>query len=143
MAEEQEATQQEQVEVPEKFQDIVERVEQMSVLELSELVKVLEDRLGVSAAAPVAAAPAAAGGGEEAGGEEEAEQTSFDVVINDPGSSKIQVVKAVKAETGLGLKEAKEIVDNPPGTVKEGVDKESAQELVSQLQELGADVEMK
>ncbi|PSO43863.1 MAG: 50S ribosomal protein L7/L12 [Parcubacteria group bacterium SW_4_49_11] len=142
MAEEQEN--QQQVEVPEKFQDIVERIEQMSVLELSELVKVLEDRLGVSAAAPVAAAPAAAGGGgDEAAGEEEAEQTSFDVVINDGGSSKIQVVKTVKSETGLGLKEAKEIVDNPPGTIKEGMDKESAQELVNQIQELGADVEMK
>jgi large subunit ribosomal protein L7/L12 len=141
MAEEQEN---QQVEVPEKFQDIVERIEQMSVLELSELVKVLEDRLGVSAAAPVAAAPAAAGGGgDEAAGEEEAEQTSFDVVINDGGSSKIQVVKTVKSETGLGLKEAKEIVDNPPGTIKEGMDKESAQELVNQIQELGADVEMK
>ncbi|MFB6224951.1 MAG: 50S ribosomal protein L7/L12 [Candidatus Paceibacteria bacterium] len=140
MAEEQET--QQQVEVPEKFQDIVERVEQMSVLELSELVKVLEDRLGVSAAAPVAAAPAA-GGGEESGGEEEAEQTEFDVVINDPGSSKIQVVKTVKSETGLGLKEAKEIVDSPPGTVKEGVDKETAEQLVKALQDLGADVEMK
>ena len=131
----------EEVQVPEKYQDIVERVEQMSVLELSELVKVLEERLGVSAAAPVMAGAAPAAGGEEAA--EEAEQTEFDVIIESAGNSKIQVVKAVKEATGSGLKDAKAIVDGAPQAVKEKISKEDADELKSTLEEAGATVSVK
>lgn len=131
----------EEVHVPEKYQDIVEKVEQMSVLELSELVKVLEDRLGVSAAAPVMAGAAPAAGGEEAA--EEAEQTEFDVIIESAGNSKIQVVKAVKEATGSGLKDAKAIVDGAPQAVKEKIAKEDAEELKSTLEEAGATVSVK
>lgn len=131
----------EEVHVPEKYQDIVEKVEQMSVLELSELVKVLEDRLGVSASAPVMAGAAPAAGGEEAA--EEAEQTEFDVIIESAGNSKIQVVKAVKEATGSGLKDAKAIVDGAPQAVKEKIAKEDAEELKSTLEEAGATVSVK
>ncbi len=129
-----------QVEVPEKFKKIVEEIEKMSVLDLSELVKVLEDKFGVSAAAPVAvaAAPGAAAGGEEA-----AEQTSFTVELTAVGDNKIGVIKAVREVTQLGLKEAKELVDGAPKPVKEGVSKEEAEEIKKKLEEAGAQVTLK
>jgi large subunit ribosomal protein L7/L12 len=130
------------VQVPEKFQAIVEQIESMSVLELSELVKVLEEKLGVSAAAPMmmGAMPAAAGAGEAAA---EEEKTAFDVILTDAGNTKIQVIKAVKEATGLGLKEAKALVDGAPKAIKEGVSKEESDELKNKLMEAGATVEVK
>lgn len=118
-------------------EQIIEAIKEMSVLELNDLVKAIEEEFGVSAAAPVAV------GGGAAGGEAEAEQTEFDVVLESAGSSKIKVVKAVREATGLGLKEAKEVVDNAPKAVKEGISKEDAEELKSQLEEAGATVELK
>ena len=132
---------QEEVEVPEKFEDIVERIEEMSVLDLSELVSILEDKFGVSAAAPVAAAPAGgdSGGGDE-GGEE---QTEFDVELESFGDAKIQVIKAVKSATGQGLADAKSLVDDAPSIIKEGLDKEEAEELKEELEDAGATVNLK
>ncbi|WP_181351061.1 50S ribosomal protein L7/L12 [Thalassobacillus sp. CUG 92003] len=118
-------------------EQIIEEIKEMSVLELNDLVKAIEEEFGVSAAAPVAA------GGAGAAVEEEEEQTEFDVVLTDAGSSKIKVVKAVREITGLGLKDAKDLVDNAPGAVKEGVSKEDAEEMKSQLEETGASVELK
>jgi len=122
-------------------EDVIKYIESMSVLELSELVKELEERFGVSAAAPavVAAAPAA-GVGEAPPAEE---KTEFDVILKDFGSQKIQVIKVVRAITGLGLKEAKELVEGVPKPVKEGVSKEEAEKLKAQLEEVGATVELK
>lgn len=121
-------------------EDMIKYIESMSVLELSELVKELEERFGVSAAAPavVAAAPAA-GVGEAPPAEE---KTEFDVILKDFGSQKIQVIKVVRAITGLGLKEAKELVEGAPKPVKEGVSKEEAEKLKAQLEEVGATVEL-
>ena len=120
--------------------ELIEAIETMSVLELSELVTALEDKFGVSAAAPVAVAagPAAAGG--EAAAEE---QTEFNVVLTSAGDKKIQVIKAVREITGLGLKEAKAVVDGAPGNVKEGVSKDEAEEIKSKLEAAGAGVELK
>ncbi|GAA0470056.1 50S ribosomal protein L7/L12 [Alkalibacillus silvisoli] len=118
-------------------EQIIDAVKEMSVLELNELVKAIEEEFGVSAAAPVAAAGAAAGG------EAEEEQTEFDVVLEDAGASKIKVVKAVREITGLGLKDAKELVDNAPGTIKEAVAKEEAEQMKEQLEETGAKIELK
>lgn len=118
-------------------EDIIQAIKEMSVLELNELVKACEEEFGVSAAAPVAAA---GGGGEVAAVEE---QTEFDVVLTSAGSSKVGVIKVVRAITGLGLKEAKDLVDGAPNTVKEAVDKEEAEELKKQLEEAGAGVELK
>ena len=120
-------------------EEIIEAIEEMSVLELSELVEELEDKFGVSAAAPVAMAGAAGGQG---GGEEE-EQTEFDVHLADIGSKKINVIKAVRELTGLGLKEAKSVVDDAPQNVKEGISKEDAEEMKEKLEEAGATVELK
>ena len=117
-------------------EQIIEAIKEMSVLELNDLVKAIEEEFGVTAAAPVAAAGAA-------GGEAAAEQTEFDVELTSAGSSKIKVVKAVKEATGLGLKDAKELVDGAPKVVKEGLSKEDAEELKSQLEEVGASVELK
>lgn len=117
---------------------IIEAIESMTVLELSELVKALEEKFGVSAAAPVAVAAAPAAGGEAA-----AEKTEFDVVLASAGSSKIQVIKAVREATGLGLKEAKELVDGAPKTVKEKVSKADADALKEKLEAAGATVEVK
>lgn len=131
----------EEAEVPSKFQDLVEKIEQMSVLELSELVKVLEKKFGVSAATPVMAAGAApAGGGEAEAGEE---KSSFNVELKAAGDQKIQVIKAVREITGKGLKEAKDVVDGAPAVVKEGVSKEEAEGIKKQLEEAGATVELK
>ncbi|GGG97814.1 50S ribosomal protein L7/L12 [Staphylococcus pragensis] len=118
-------------------EQIIEAIKEMSVLELNDLVKAIEEEFGVTAAAPVAAA-GAAGGGDAA-----AEKTEFDVELTSAGSSKIKVVKAVKEATGLGLKDAKDLVDNAPKVIKEGVAKEEAEKLKEQLEEVGATVELK
>lgn len=133
----------EEVEVPEKFEDIVEEIEEMSVLELSELVEILEDKFGVSAGAPAAAAPAAAaqGGGSDDSGDEE-EQTEFDVKLEDFGDAKIQVIKAVKGATDMGLADAKSLVDDAPSVIKEGLDKEEAEEMQEELEDAGATVSL-
>ncbi len=131
-----ESSEDEEVEVPEQFKALVEQIEQMTVLELNELVKVLEKRFGVSAAAVAVAAPGAAGGAAE-------EKDEFDVVLSAIGDQKIQVIKAVKEVLGLGLKEAKEFVEGAPQTVKEGVKKEEAEEIKTKLEEAGATVELK
>ncbi|MCA9362780.1 50S ribosomal protein L7/L12 [Candidatus Kaiserbacteria bacterium] len=127
----------ESVEVPEEFKALVEQVEKMSVLELHELVKVLEKRFGVSAAAVAVAGPAA---GADAGGEE---QSEFTVELTDAGAQKIAVIKVVKEACGLGLKEAKEMVDGAPAEVKAGLKKEDAEELKAKLEEAGATVTLK
>jgi large subunit ribosomal protein L7/L12 len=120
-------------------EDVIEFISNMTVLELSEFVKELEDKFGVSAAAPVAVAAAPAGQAQE----EVAEQTEFDVILTAIGDKKIQVIKVVRSITGLGLKEAKGVVDGVPGPVKEGVSKEEADDIKGQLEEVGATVEIK
>jgi len=121
-------------------EDVVEFISNMTVLELSEFVKELEEKFGVSAAAPVAVAAVAPG----AQGQEEAvEQTEFDVILTSIGDKKIQVIKVVRAITGLGLKEAKEVVDGVPGPVKEGISMDEAESIKTQLEEAGAGVEIK
>ncbi|MBM7623974.1 50S ribosomal protein L7/L12 [Sporohalobacter salinus] len=122
-------------------EEIIEAIENMTVLELAELVEELEDKFDVSAAAPVAMAGAPAGG--NAGGEGEEEQTAFDVEITSGGDKKIKVIKAVREITDLGLKDAKALVDEAPNTVKEGVEKEEAEDIKEQLEEAGATVEIK
>jgi len=122
-------------------EDVIEFIKNMSVLELSELVKELEEVFGVSAAAPMAVA-AMPGAGGEAGGAEE-EQTEFDVILESPGDKKIQVIKVVRSITGLGLKEAKGLVDSAPAAVKEGVSKEEAESVKNQLEEAGGVVSLK
>ena len=124
----------------EKVQNLIEEVKGLTVLELSELVSALEEEFGVSAQAPVAVAGAPVAGGAEGGAEE---QSEFDVVLTDAGSSKIKVIKVVREITGLGLKDAKELVDGAPKPVKEGVEKEEAEELKGKLEEVGASVELK
>ncbi len=121
-------------------EEILQAIEGMTVLELSELVKAMEEKFGVSAAAPVAVAAAPAAGGAAAGGEEKSE---FDVVLASAGDKKINVIKVVREITGLGLKEAKALVDGAPGTVKEGVAKAAADEMKAKLEEAGATVELK
>ena len=118
---------------------VIEFVKQMSVLELAEMVKEMEEIFGVSAAAPVAAAAAGPAAGEAAA----EEKTEFDVVLTAIGEKKINVIKVVRAITGLGLKEAKDLVDGTPNTVKEGASKEEAEGIKSQLEEAGASVELK
>jgi large subunit ribosomal protein L7/L12 len=122
-------------------EELMESIENMTVLELSELVKALEERFGVSATA-VAAAPAAGAAGDGAAAAEE-EQTEFEVVLQGPGEKKIQVIKVVRAATGLGLKEAKALVDEAPNPVKEALSREDADALKTQLEEAGAAVELK
>ena len=122
-------------------EELMESIENMTVLELSELVKALEERFGVSATA-VAAAPAAGAAGDCAAAAEE-EQTEFDVVLQGPGEKKIQVIKVVRAATGLGLKEAKALVDEAPNPVKEALSREDADALKTQLEEAGASVELR
>jgi large subunit ribosomal protein L7/L12 len=120
----------------------IDELKAISVLELSERIKALEEAFGVSAAA-VAAAPAAGAGGGGDAAEEEEEQTAFDVVLTAAGDKKIQVIKVVRAATGLGLKEAKALVDEAPKPVKEGVDKDEAEKLKADLEEAGGSVEIK
>ena len=125
-----------------KMAEFVDWIETISVLELSQLVKALEDRLGVTAAAPAAVAVAApAGGGDSDGGA--AEQSEFEVVLSAAGGSKIQVIKELRAITGLGLKEAKELVDGAPSSVKTGVSKDEADSIKEKLEGAGATVELK
>lgn len=121
-------------------EQIMEAIEQMTVLELSELVKALEEKFGVSAAAPVAVAAAPAAGGAAAAAEE---QTEFDVILTNAGAGKINVIKVVREVTGLGLKEAKELVDGAPKAVKEKISKADAEALKAKLVEAGATVEVK
>jgi large subunit ribosomal protein L7/L12 len=124
-------------------QEWIDELKSISVLELSERIKALEEEFGVSATAVAAAAPAAgAGAAAEDGGAAE-EQTAFDVVLTGAGDKKIQVIKVVRAATGLGLKEAKALVDEAPKPVKEGVEREEADKLKSELEEAGASVEVK
>lgn len=121
-------------------EDVIEYISNMTVLELSEFVKELEEKFGVSAATPVAVAAAAPA---EQVQEEASEKTEFDVVVSNVGDKKIQVIKVVRSITGLGLKEAKAVVDGIPGPVKEGVPKEEAESIKAQLEEAGASVEIK
>src|SRR5688572_19243652 len=123
-------------------QDWIEELKSISVLELSECIKALEEEFGVSAAAVAAAAPAGGGGAAEAA-EAEEEQTAFDVVLTGAGEKKIQVIKVVRAATGLGLKEAKALVDEAPKPIKEGVERDEADKLRAELEEAGASVEVK
>jgi len=121
-------------------EDILETISNMSVMEVVDLISAMEEKFGVSAAAAVAAAPAAAGG--DAGGAAE-EQTEFDVVMTSFGSNKVSVIKAVRGITGLGLKEAKGLVESAPAPVKEGASKDEAEDIKKQLEEAGATVEVK
>ena len=121
--------------------DILSAIEEMSVMDLVELISAIEEKFGVTAAAAVAAAPAAAGGGDA--GEAAEEKDDFDVVLTAAGDQKVQVIKAVRAITGLGLKEAKDLVDGAPNTLKEGVAKADAEEMLKQLTEAGATAELK
>jgi large subunit ribosomal protein L7/L12 len=123
-------------------EDVIDFIASMSVLELSELVKELEDKFGVSAAAPVAMM-AAAPSGDAAGAEQAEEKTEFDVILTTIGDKKIQVIKEVRAITGLGLKDAKALVDEAPKPVKEGIPKDEAEKIKAQLEEAGAQVELK
>lgn len=121
-------------------EDILETIGNMSVLEIVDLIEAMEEKFGVTAAAAVAAAPAAAGGGEAEAAEE---QTEFDVVLSSFGDNKVGVIKAVRGITGLGLKEAKEVVEGAPSPLKEGVSKDEADDMKSKLEEAGASVEIK
>jgi large subunit ribosomal protein L7/L12 len=123
-------------------QEWIDELKAISVLELAERIKALEEEFGVSATAAVAAAPVAAGGDGDGAAPEE-EQTAFDVVLQAAGDKKIQVIKVVRAATGLGLKEAKALVDDAPNAVREGVDREEADKLKAELEEAGATVEIK
>lgn len=120
-------------------EDILEAIAQMSVMDVVDLIAAMEEKFGVSAAAAVAVAPAAAGAAPAAA----EEQTEFDVVLADAGANKVAVIKAVRAITGLGLKEAKEAVDGAPTTLKEGVDKAEAEKMKKELEEAGAKAELK
>jgi large subunit ribosomal protein L7/L12 len=122
-------------------QEWIDELKSISVLELSERIKALEEEFGVSATAAVAAAPAAAGTGDGAAAEEES--STVDVILTGSGDKKIQVIKVVRAVTGLGLKEAKALVDEAPKPVKEGIDREEADKLVADIQEAGGTVELK
>ncbi|NMB04118.1 MAG: 50S ribosomal protein L7/L12 [Tissierellia bacterium] len=120
------------------IQSIIEEIKGMSLMEVNELVKAVEEEFGVSAAAPVMVAGAGAGDAAEV-----EEQSEFDVILQSVGTSKVGVIKVVRAITGLGLKEAKDLVDNAPGPVKEGVDKDEAEKIKKDLEEAGAAVELK
>ena len=124
-------------------EQLIEEIKQMSVLELSQLVKALEEEFGVTAAAPVAVAAAPAGGAAAGPAADEEEQTEFDVILKAAGEKKINVIKVVRALTGLGLKEAKDLVDGAPNPVKQAVPKAEAEDVKKQLEEVGAEVEVK
>ena len=121
-------------------EDILETISNMTVVEVVDLIEAMEEKFGVSAAAPVAAAAAPAAGGEAAAAEE---QTEFDVILSGFGETKVQVIKAIRGITGLGLKEAKDLVEGAPAAVKEGVTKDEAADIKKQLEEAGASVEVK
>ncbi|HNU97005.1 MAG TPA: 50S ribosomal protein L7/L12 [Candidatus Portnoybacteria bacterium] len=131
-----------EIKVPEKFKKLIDEIEKMSVLDLSELVKVLEEKFGVSAMAAMPMMAGAVAGG-EAGGVEKAEKTAFNVELKAAGDQKIQVIKIIGEITGLGLKESKAIVDGAPKVVKENVKKEEAEELKAKLEAVGATIELK
>ncbi len=136
----------ETVEVPKKFEELVKNIEGLTVLELSELVKILEKKFGVSAAAPVAAAPAAGSASSEEGGADSGEKSEYTVELKEAGDKKIEVIKAVRTITNKGLKEAKDLVDGVsegPQVIKEGVPTEEAKEAEKTLKEAGAVVELK
>ena len=122
-------------------EDILEAIAAMSVMDVVELIEAMEEKCGVTAAAAVAAAPAAAGGAD--GAAAEAEQTEFDVILTSAGEKKVNVIKVVRAVTGLGLKEAKAVVDGAPGPVKEGASKDEAEDIKKQLEEAGGAAELK
>src|ERR687898_1449699 len=122
--------------------ELIDEIKKMSVLELSELIKALEEEFGVSATAVAAAAPAAAGAGGD-GAEAEEESSTVDVILTAAGDKKIQVIKVVRAATGLGLKEAKAVVDEAPKAVKEGIERDEAEKLKGELEEAGGSVELK
>ena len=124
-------------------QEWIDELKQISVLELSERIKALEEEFGVSATAVAAAAPAGGGGGGGEAAAEAEEQTAFDVILTSSGDKKIQVIKVVRAATGLGLKEAKALVDEAPKPVKEGIERDEADKLKAELEEAGASVEVK
>ena len=124
-------------------QEWIDELKSISVLELSERIKALEEEFGVSATAVAAAAPAGGGGGGGEAAAEAEEQTAFDVILTSSGDKKIQVIKVVRAATGLGLKEAKALVDEAPGPIKEGIEKDEAEKLKGELEEAGAIVELK
>ncbi len=121
--------------------DILNAIAEMSVMDIVELIEAMEEKFGVSAAAAVAAAPAAAAGGDAGGAAEE--QTEFDVMLTGAGDKKVNVIKVVRAVTGLGLKEAKGLVDGAPSAVKEGIAKDEAEDILKQLEEAGATAELK
>src|ERR671916_704831 len=129
--------------MPTDVKDVLDTLGKMTVLELVELKKAIEEEWGVTAAAPVAVAAAPAAGADGAGAAAEEEKDSFDVVLTGAGDKKIQVIKVVRAVTGLGLKEAKDLVDGAPNAVKEGAAKEEADSIKAQLEEAGASVELK
>ena len=124
-------------------QEWIDELKSISVLELAERIKALEEEFGVSATAVAAAAPAAAAGGGDAGGAAEEASSTVDVILTASGDKKIQVIKVVRAATGLGLKEAKALVDEAPKPVKEGIEREEADKLKAELEEAGATVELK
>ncbi|MBO8151688.1 MAG: 50S ribosomal protein L7/L12 [Candidatus Neomarinimicrobiota bacterium] len=123
--------------------DVLEYLEKANMLEISELIKEIEEKFGVKAAAPVAVAAGVAPGAAPAEAKGEEEKTEFDVILKEVGPQKINVIKVVRAVTNLGLKEAKDLVDSAPSTVKEGVSKEEAEDIKKQLEEAGATVELK
>ncbi len=131
------------VELSPKLEEVAQKIEQLTALELSELVKGLEERFGISAATPMVAAGAMMPGAAAGGGEAAEEKTTFDVVLKEIGSNKIAVIKEVRAITNLGLKEAKDLVESAPKAIKEGVSKEEAEELKKKLSETGAVIEIK
>tara|TARA_A100001234_G_scaffold82165_1_gene72442 strand:- start:29 stop:418 length:390 start_codon:yes stop_codon:yes gene_type:complete len=124
-------------------EEILDAISEMSVIDIVELIEAMEEKFGVSAAAPVAAAPAAAAGGADAGGEAEADDAPVDIHLTDVGDKKVDVIKAVRAITGLGLKDAKALVDEAPSVIKEGVVKAEAEEHAQALQDAGATAELK
>ncbi|MBN3039291.1 MAG: 50S ribosomal protein L7/L12 [Candidatus Omnitrophica bacterium] len=132
-----------EIKLSEKAEEVVKTIETMNVLELSNLVKVLEDKFGVSASMPVMAAGAFAGAGAAAGGAPEEEKTSFSVVLANVGANKIQVIKEIRTITNLGLKEAKDLVDSAPKPIKEDATKEEAEEIKKKLTAVGATIELK
>lgn len=131
------------VEVPAKFKDLVEQIEKLSVLDLSELVKVLEEKFGVTAAAPIALSAMAPAAGAAAGGEAAEEKSSFNVELTGAGDQKINVIKALREVTALSLKEAKDLADAAPAMVKEGASKEEAEKIKAALEAAGATVTLK
>ena len=139
MSEETKQEEKKEVEVPEKFKSLVTEIEKMSVLDLAELVKILEDKFGVSAAAPAMMVAGAPTGGEEA----VPEKDSFDIEITESGPNKISVIKAVRVVTEMGLKDAKDLVDAAPKVIREAVKKEEAETIKAQLEEAGAKVTLK